>query len=188
MKTTILKDKLKEGINIVERISAKSLNLPILNNILITVEKNFLDLAVTDLEIGIKWWALVKTEEEGKIAVPSRILSSFINLLPNKLVNLEVKDLILKIGCENHQTSIKSFNPEDFPIIPKILSEEKVFIDSKSFCQSLNKVVDIASYSTTKPEISGVYFLFQKNLITMVATDSFRLGEKKLYLNSPILY
>jgi len=186
MKATILKDKLKEGINIVERISAKSLNLPILNNILITTEKNFLNLAVTDLEIGIKWWALVKSEKEGKIAVPSRILSSFINLLPNKLINLEVKDLDLKIECENHQTTIKSFNPEDFPIIPKVLSEEKALVNTKTFCRGLSQVVDIASFSSTKPEISGVYFLFQKNLITMAATDSFRLGEKKLFLSPPL--
>jgi DNA polymerase-3 subunit beta len=47
-------------------------------------------------------------------------------------------------------------------------------------------VVDIASLSSTKPEISGVYFIFQKNLITMAATDSFRLGEKKIYLDSPL--
>jgi len=186
MKATILKDKLKEGINIVERISAKSLNLPILNNILITTEKNFLNLAVTDLEIGIKWWALVKSEKEGKIAVPSRILSSFINLLPNKLINLEVEDLDLKIECENHQTTIKSFNPEDFPIIPKVLSEEKALVNTKTFCRGLSQVVDIASFSSTKPEISGVYFLFQKNLITMAATDSFRLGEKKLFLSPPL--
>lgn len=186
MKTIILKDKLKEGINIVERISAKSFNLPILNNILIAIEKNFLNLSATDLEIGIKWWALVKTEKEEKIAVPTKIFSSFINFLPNKLVNLEIKDLVLKIECENHQTSIKSYNPEDFPIIPKISTEEKVLVDSKAFCQSLNQIVDIASYSSIKPEISGIYFLFQKNLITMAATDSFRLGEKKLYLSSPL--
>jgi DNA polymerase-3 subunit beta len=186
MKTTILKEKLKEGINIVERISGKSLNLSILNNILITVQKNFLNLTSTDLEIGINWWALVKTEKEGKIAVPSRILGSFVNFLPNKPVNLELKDLNLEINCENYHSSLKGVNPEDFPIIPQISSQEKISISSRFFCQSLNQIVDIASYSSTKPEISGIYFLFQKNLITMAATDSFRLGEKKIYLESPL--
>ena len=44
MKITILKDKLKEGINIIEKISARSISLPILNNVLILAEKNFLNL------------------------------------------------------------------------------------------------------------------------------------------------
>jgi DNA polymerase-3 subunit beta len=184
MKITILKDKLKEGISIVEKISAKSASLPILNNILISAEKNFLNLTATDLEIGIKWWALVKTEKEGSIAIPSRVLSGFVSFLPNKSVNLELKGFDLKIDCENYQTVLKGVDPEDFPIIPKVSSEEKVEIPIKKFCQSLSGVVDIASLSSAKPEISGVYFLFQKNMITMAATDSFRLGEKKIYLDS----
>jgi len=185
MKTTILKEKLKEGIGIVERISAKSLTLPILNNILLIAEKNFLNLISTDLEIGIKWWSLAKTEKEEKIAIPARVFSSFVNLLPNKQVDLEIKDLVLRIECENHQTSIKGYSPDDFPIIPKISTEEKVSVHSKKFCQGLAQIVDVASPSSVKPEIAGVYFLFQKNLITLVATDSFRLGEKKLFLTSP---
>jgi len=184
MKITILKEKLKEGINIVERISTKSLSLPILNNILITVEKNFLNLTTTDLEIGINWWSLVKTEKEGKIIIPSRILSSFLNFLPNKPVILESNNLLLKVDCENHQSSIKGLDSEDFPIIPKITTNENISIQSQLFCQSLNQIVDIVSYSSAKPEISGVYFLFQKDLITMVATDSFRLGEKKYQLET----
>ena len=185
MKITILKDKLKEGINIIEKISAKLISLPILNNVLISTEKNFLNLTTTDLEVGVKWWSLIKTEREGKVAVPSRILSSFINFLPNKLVNLELEDFNLKIKCENYETTIKGVNPEDFPIIPQVSDEEKIEVQIKSFCKSLSSVVDIASLSSTKPEISGVYFIFQKNLITMAATDSFRLGEKKIYLDSP---
>jgi DNA polymerase-3 subunit beta len=183
MKTIILKEKLKEGINVVERVSGKSLNLPILNNILLSTEKNFLNVAATDLEIGINWWALVKNEKPWKIALPSKVLSSFVNFLPNKPITLSLKDLIMEIECENHHTLIKGFNPEEFPIIPKLSTDEKITISGKKFCQNLSKVVDIASFSSIKPEISGIYFLFQKNSITMAATDSFRLGEKKLQIS-----
>ncbi len=187
MKTTILKEKLKEGIGVVERVSGKSLSLPILNNILISVKKNFLNLRTTDLEVGINWWSLVKTEEEGEITVPSRVLANFVNFLPDKPINLELKDLTLKINCGNHQTSIKGLSVEDFPIIPEISQEENISIQGQLFCQGLNRVVDIASNSSAKPEISGIYFLFQKNMIVMAATDSFRLGEKKIYLESPLV-
>jgi len=186
MKLIILQENFKNGINTVERITGKSLNLPILNNLLIKTEKNFLNLSATDLEVGINWWSLVKTEKEGKIAVPSKILSSFVNFLPNKPINLESKNLNLKLECENHQTSIKGVNPEEFPIIPTITENKSISIKSNIFCQNLNQLVDFTGYSTTKPEISGVYFLFQKNSITMAATDSFRLGEKKVYLEKPL--
>jgi DNA polymerase-3 subunit beta len=186
MKVTLLKEKLNEGLKVVERIIGKSLTLPILNNILISTEKNFLNLKATDLEIGINWWSFAKIEEEGKIVVPTRLLSDFINLLPEKQIELEKKDLILKISCDNYQTQIKGFLPEDFPIIPKIQETDTVLVDINSFCQGLEQVVGLATSSTTRPEISGVYFLFQKDLIIMAATDSFRLGEKKIFSETPL--
>lgn len=184
MITTILKDKLKYGISVVERISNKSLTLPILNNILIKTEKSFLNLSATDLEMGIQWWSLVKTEKEGKITVPAKLLSSFVSFLPNKPITLKVKGVDLQVECENRETTIKGMDAEEFPIIPKVSEEEKLSINAGLFCKNLAKVVDIASFSSTKVEISGIYFSFQKDMIVMTATDSFRLGEKKMFLKT----
>ena len=182
MKLIILQEKLKEGIGIVERVSIKSITLSILNNVLLKAEKNFLNLITTDLEIGIKWWSLAKVEKEGALTVPTKVISNFINFLPNKQIFLELKDLVLNIDCENYQTKIKGQSADDFPIIPQITEGEFISINGQSFCQSLNTIVDIPIPSTTKPEISGIYFVFQKDSIKMAATDSFRLGEKTFFL------
>ena len=186
MKLIILQEKLKKGLDIVERIVTKLSTLPILNNILLTTEKNFLNLTTTDLEVGIKWWALAKIEKEGKIIIPAHILSNFIGLLPQKPILLEERKNNLLISCEKFQTEIKGFSPEEFPIIPKINEENPLILPSQLFCQSLAQVADIPIPSTTRPEISGVKLTFQKDLISMAATDSFRLGEKKLFLEKPL--
>jgi len=184
MKLSILQEKFKKGLNITEKVSLKSLTLPILNNTLISSEKNFLNLSTTDLEIGINWWALAKIEKEGKITIPSKLLSSFINLLPNKKIDLSLKGNDLNIECENYKTKIKGISAEEFPIIPKINQEEYINVKSIDFCKSLSQLADIPVASTTRPEISGIYFNFQKDLITAAATDSFRLGEKKIKLKA----
>jgi len=184
MKITILKEKLKEGINIVERISQKTLTLPILQNTLFQAEKNFLRLTTTNLESGTTWWNLVKLEKEGQICIPTRFFSGFINSLPNKPINLEVKDLVLSLECENYKTKIKGFNPEEFPIIPQIQEGEVLSVNCFSFCQALNQVLDIPSSSLARPEISGIFLSFQSDLIKIVATDSFRLAERKIFLKT----
>ena len=186
MKLKILKSKLKEGLSIVERITTKSLTLPILNTVLLQAEKNFLNLSTTDLEVGIRWWNLAKIEKEGAITVPARVFSNFIGLLEEKPVDLEVKNQTLVIESEKYQTKIKGFNPEEFPIIPKITEGELVDIDNILFCQGLNQVVQIPILSSARPEISGVYLYFQKDLVKIVATDSFRLGEKKLFFEKKL--
>lgn len=186
MKFIIRQEKLKNGLSIVERVSTKSLTFPILNNLLLKINKNFLTLSSTDLEIGIRWWALVKSEKEGSAVIPAKILSNLLNFLPDAPVTIEKQDLNLIIECGNYKTQIKGQNPDDFPIIPEIKEGESVILDKVSLCQGLSQVSEIASPSTVKPEISGVYFLFQRDLIRMVATDSFRLAEKKLFLKEPL--
>lgn len=182
MKLHILQEKLKEGLRVVERISPKSLTLPILNTVLLSAEKNFLTLSATDLEIGIKWRSLAKVEKEGEIAVPLGLLSSFFSLLPNKQTTLNKKNDILLVECGEDKTQIKGVSPEDFPIIPSVSKENFIEIEVDPFCRGLEQIVDVASPSQTRPEISGVFFLLQKDSMKMAATDSFRLGEKTLSL------
>ncbi len=180
MKFTTLQENLKNGLNVVERMVGRNPSLPILNNILLETEKNFLKLSSTDLEIGISYWTLVKMEKEGKIAVPAKILKDFIGILPNKKINFEVKNSILYIDLENFSSQIKGFSSEEFPIIPQVLSDNSVEIDSEEFVQGLSQVCSIAAPSQVRPEISGVFLSFFKNSIKLVATDSFRLSEKTL--------
>ena len=186
MKLIILQNKLKQGLSVIERASSKSFILPILRNLLLKAEKNFLELSATDLEMGIKWWILAKIEKEGKITIPISILSTFINLLPEKPINLVASNQILSVECENYKTKIKGQSSEDFPIIPEISEGISFSLNSLSFCQGLGQIVDIVFPSTVRPEISGIHFLIQKDLIKMAATDSFRLGEKTLFLEKPL--
>jgi len=186
MKVILKQEILKEGVGIIERIAQKTISLPILQNTLIKSEGNFFNLTTTNLEIGINWWTLAKVEIEGQIAVPTRLFSTLISFLPNKLIKMERKDLLLDIECDSYRTELLGQNPDEFPIIPIPKEGEKISIDSQTFCQGLTQVVDISSLSVARPEISGIYLLFQKDLVKTVATDSFRLGEKKLFLKTPL--
>src|SRR3990167_2469477 len=186
MKIEILKDNLKTGLNIVERVVGKNLSLPILDNVLIDTEDNFLSLSSTDLETAIKLWILTKIIKKGKAVIPAKLLSNFISSLPNEKILLEGKGQNIEIECKNLKTQIQGYNPEEFPIIPEFKDSEFLEVDNKKFCQGLSQIVDISSTSQTRPEISGVYFLFSKNLIKIVATDSFRLAEKVISLEKAV--
>ena len=182
MKLIILKENFRKGLNIIERIVGKNLTLPILNNVLITAEGNFLTLSATDLEIGVHYWSLVKIEKEGKITIPAKFLSNFISSLPEENIILETKNDTLFITCNNYKSQIKGLNPEEFPIIPKINTDNFLEINNINFCQGISQIINFTSLNQIRPELTGIYFYFQKNEIKLVATDSFRLAEKTLFL------
>jgi len=62
------------------------------------------------------------------------------------------------------------------------VKEEIIILNNSLFCKNLALVSDIPQPSPARVEISGIYVSLQKNLIKLVGTDSFRLGEKKIFL------
>jgi len=186
MKCSILKDELIKGLSVVSRISTKSITLPVLNNVLISCEKNFVVLSATDLEIGVKYWILSKVEKTGSITVPAKFLISLINLIPDEKINLEIKNNTLLIESKNYKNQIKGLSAEEFPIIPEVKSDKIIEVKPQQLTEGLSQVVDTASVSQTRPEISGIYLALNDNVIEMAATDSFRLAEKKVFLSKKV--
>jgi len=180
MNFTILAKELKKGLSFTEKITGKNLTLPILNNLLIEALPNFLKISSTDLEVGIEWWGHCKTEKEGSIAVPAKFISQLAGVLPEEKIDIKTKGNTLLIEGKNIKTQIKGFSSEEFPIIPKFLKDIYIEMDGKKIKEGLVSVVDMVSTSQVKPEISGVYFSFNKGSIKLVATDSFRLTEKTI--------
>lgn len=180
MKITILTSELKKGINFTERVAGKNLTLPILNNLLLEATSNFLKITATDLEVGIQWWGLCKTETEGKITIPAKVLAQLINSIPDDKIDISTKNNTLYVSSKNIKTQIKGFDSEEFPLIPEFSKNTFIEVNGQKLKNGLVDVVDIASPSQVRPEISGIYFILGKNNIKLVATDSFRLAEKTI--------
>jgi len=133
MNFTILVKEFKKGIGMAEKITGKNLTLPILDNLLIEATPNFLKISSTDLEVGMQWWGLCKTEKEGKIAVPAKFLNQLIGSLQDDKVNIKEKGSSLIVESKNLKTQIKGFSADDFPIIPSFLKEIYIEIDGKKY-------------------------------------------------------
>ena len=186
MQLICLQENFKKVLNIAERIIGRNLTLPILNNILLSTEKNKLKISSTNLEIGINCWLSGKIEKEGSITVPAKLISSFINNLPNKKILLKTKNNQLEVKCENYKSIINGLSANDFPIIPKITAQPLIKIKGSVLKNNFAQVVDMVSFSESRPEISGVYMEFNNNSIKLAATDSFRLAEKNIKINEKL--
>lgn len=186
MKLKILKQNLKQGLDKIKKVASKSSSLPVLDSVLLTTKKNHLELAATDLELGIKYEVLAKIKDQGKVAIPAKAFSNLINSLPEEEIELKQKKQDLKIKCGNYESQLKGLDPKEFPIIPE-LEDKFAELKSSVLMEALSQIEDIASPSKVRPEISGVYLCFNRKEIKAVATDSFRLGEKSVSLSDTTL-
>ncbi len=183
MEITVLQKNLKKGINIIQNIIGKNLTLPILNNILLKIEKKQLKLVSTNLEIAILHWTPCKVKKEGEITIPAKLFSDLVNNLPDKKIEIKSnKNNSLQIKCDNFKSNIKGMEAKEFPIVPKIKTKPILKIKADKLNKSLSQVVNFSSISDIRPEISGVFIDINSKEIKFVTTDSFRLGEKTILL------
>lgn len=184
MKITCLYEKLKEAFSITERIIGKNINLPILNTVLIEVTKERIQISSTDLELALVYFIHGKIEEEGKIAIPAKLIAGFINNLTySKKVLLETKKQnLLLVKTEDYKAQILGINAEEFPIIPQVKKNNPIKLSTQNFIKSLEKTSKSVGISGIRPEITGVLFSYNSktNELLLVSTDSFRLSEKKI--------
>lgn len=181
MKIECSKQKLQKAVTIADRATSHNLSLPVLRNLILEAQKNKLVIKSTNLEIGLEIDLPAKVESEGITSCNPTTLSSFLaNLKEEDKITIELENNNLLIKTGTYKTLIKSEEYEDFPLIPKIISGNKFKIKNTDLVYGLKSVVYAAAVSDIKPEISSVYIYQSNNDLVFVATDSFRLAEKKL--------
>lgn len=180
MKATIIKDKLKNILKNIERVCRKNITLPVLETVLIEGKNSHLSFSVTNLEEGIIWKTLSNIEKEGKVCVSLKLFSSIISEILENQVLLESDGKFLKISTPSTQIKLKTFDIEEFPIIPLFKEELSLFLSEGNLNYCLSKVVNIPSISLSTPEITGVLIRFEGENIFFVSTDRFRLVEQKM--------
>ena len=181
MNIECVKDKLVYAITKAEKITGKNITLPVLSCVLLEAKDSNLIIKSTNLDIGIEISLPVKVNKPGRVAVSGSILANFISNLQNdKNITLEEISGNLRISTKHNQSIIKSFGVEDFPNIPKI-SEKKAFtFNVPNLIKGLKSVVYSSSVSTIRPVLSSILLVSEEDNVLFVATDSFRLAEKRI--------
>lgn len=180
-----LQENLKKGLNIVSHTTSKNVNLPILNNILIKASSGEIELIGTNLEIGINCKVRGKVEKEGEFTVNSKLLTEYVNLLPSgEKVLFNLNDSQLSVESGDYKIKIKGEESKEFPLIPTIESDNVFSLSVAIFRKALSSVIFSVSNSENRLELTGVLFSFSDNKLELVATDSYRLAEKKVEIEN----
>ena len=183
MKIKVTQEKLSKALNNVSRIAVGKVTLPILNNVLIRVDKKKVSLITTNLDLAVIDYLPVSSSEDGVITVPAKLLAEFISTLPKgKTIEFSAKDTKLTVSAGKYSSIINGALADDFPEIPEINEKEAVIykISVDEFKNSLSQVLIASSNDLTRPALTGVYFNTNNNTLAIAATDGYRLAEKVL--------
>ncbi|MBI2008695.1 DNA polymerase III subunit beta [Candidatus Amesbacteria bacterium] len=183
MKVNITKDDLNGGLSVVSRVVTGKGQLPVLGNVLLEAEKTGLSLAGTNLELGLRAEVGGKVTEEGKITVPGRSLSEFVNsLMASSQVELETDGEKLKIKAGKFGATFAGIAATEFPILPRVEESKsgRVKVSRKIIGEIARQVAYAAAADESRPVLTGVQFRVDSSWFMVTATDGFRLARKKI--------
>lgn len=188
MKLSCLQENLTRGLNTVGRAVATRSTLPITQNILLSAEQSRLKLAATNLEMAITCWVGAKVKQKGEITVPARLLTDFVNSLPNDLIeiNLPASGKIVELKSGHFQAHIHGIDAADFPPIPQINDGITTTIEAASLREGITQVAFAAATEESRPVLTGINTEFDGDQLSLVAADGFRLAVYKTTLSSRV--
>jgi len=188
MKLQVLQEELSKTLNTASRFTSAKVQLPVLANVLIHTEKNKLVISATNLEMSISLSIGAKVSKEGKITVPSKTITDIVSNLSSGQINLESKKESIKVSSANFTSLISGMNTADFPKVPNSIGKKSIQIQKSKFINVLSSVLFAASADETRPVLTGVLMIIKEDHLTLVATDGFRLSQKKMKINSKGLF
>ncbi len=184
MKILCTVEKLKNAVSLADRMTGKQLTLPVLHSIYITTQEKSIVVRSTNLAVGVEIEVPAQVLESGSVVVKGDIIASVCNSLPpSSEVTLSLENENLTITSPKTKTCIKSLPPEEFPALPTA-EGEMCELPTATILEGIRSVYFAAAVSEIKPEIASIYIYSDQNTLYFVATDSFRLAEKKFTIKN----
>lgn len=180
MQISITQENLHKALSTVSRVVGNKTTLPVLGNVLLKTQDNRVKLAATNLEVGVTYWIGAKVVEDGDITIPAKLLSEYVANLPSGNVDIKVEKTSAEIKSQGFQSKINGIDADEFPSIPEVDGEVKMEIPVEKFKESFGQVVGVASSDDSRPVLTGVYIHANEGNLYVVATDSYRLAEKRV--------
>ena len=188
MRLTCLQDNLSRGLGVVSRAVATRTTLPITQHVLMSTDRSRLKLSATNLEIAISTWVGAQVEQEGAITIPARLLTDFVNSLPNERVDVDATEQPkgLKFMCARFEANINGTDAEDFPPIPTVEDGVVCRIDADVLRKAIAHVEFAAATEDSRPVLTGIKVEASADDFTFASADGFRLAVYKGKLAEPL--
>lgn len=181
MKFIVASGELQKALQTVSGVISNSQSRPILENFLFEIEKEILKVTASDGETTLVTTIEVKSENEGKIAVPAKIFQDFVKTYGEQPLTLSVKDTadgngsLLEILDEKDNFAVALDNADDYPELPEFDASQSVKISAGVLSEALNNTLFATSNDSLRPVMTGVLFQFKEDETNFVSTDSHRL-------------
>jgi len=190
MRFVVSTTELAKKLSQISGVISSNTVLPILEDFLFDIKDGKMRIFATDMETSMSTVVDVESKEEGKIAIPARILLDTLKTLPEQPLTFSFDEntFAVEISSATGKYKLAGENPEDFPKIPTIEDASEVAIPSEILGRAIANTLFATSSDELRPAMTGVFFQMETTGINFVATDASKLvkySRKDVSIENP---
>ena len=176
MKFIVSSHNLLKNLQILLGVVNTTNTLPILDNFLFQINKNSLRVTSSDLETTMSTVIEIESDSSGEIAVPAKLLVEALkNFAEQPLTFSTQEESVLEINANDGKYRISFVPAEEFPKPIEIKDSSSTSINGGVLSKAINSTIFATGNDDLRPVMSGVFFQFSSENITMVGTDAHKL-------------
>lgn len=179
MKFRVERDVLGEAVAWVARALPSRPVVPVLAGLQLVAEDDALVLSCFDYEVSARVRVAAEVVEPGTALVPGRLLAEITRSLPSQPAEFTSDADSVSLSCGGAEFTLVSLPAEDFPALPEPPAAAGS-ADGGVLAAAIAQVAPAASRDDTLPMLTGVCLDFDGAVLTMAATDRYRLAVREL--------
>lgn len=192
MKFSIDRTKFVNQTTNVQRAISTKTTIPILTGMKLDLTESGLTITGSNSDISITAFISssdadndLKIESTGSIVLPARFFNEIIKKLPGNNFELEVlnnNQTLITSGVS--EFTINGLDAGNYPHLPDVETDNQLTFPTDLFKEVVNQTVIAVSNQESRPVLTGVNFIINSEGLTLVATDSHRLSQRKINITS----
>lgn len=189
MRFTIDREQFLKGLSLVSKAVPPKAELPILQNIKLSLTEKGLEILGSDNNITIRTIVpymigekeIIRNSQTGETLIAAKILLEVIRHLEEEYISCELIDnSILKIEDSKSNFKLNSIRAEEYPQIDLNPTGAMLDVKAKDVAALVESTVFAASIKETRPILTAINIEAHDGLLTATATDTARLARKSI--------
>ncbi len=178
MKFSISRDALVKPLNLVAGVVERRQTLPILSNVLLSLEGKKLSLTGTDLEVELVGRVeLDSAGVDGEITVPARKLVDICKSLPDgSIIELSVESGKATVKAGRSRFTLSTLAATEFPSVEEGVGELALDLPQTTVKRLIERTAFAMAQQDVRYYLNGMLLELKSGRLRMVATDGHRLA------------
>lgn len=175
MKFSATNQSCLRGITAVQNACGSPMSNDLVQNIYLSCKDNTAEFIATNLNLTIRCVVEANVEEEGKIVIPSQVISNIVRDLPTGNVSVLIKNKVILMECGEFKARFNGQDADDFPPFVQVDEGYDIEIESKTLKDIIRKTIFSTTSEKARFELDGVFFDVDDGVLNFITTDGRRL-------------